>query len=296
MEWNNEEIVQQIKRNQGDKTELIEKLWLENLGLIRKIIKELTGLDYYVFADRQDFEDLEQQAFLGILEAISKFDSNTGNKFFSFAPYYIKKSIFKYYDVSSQAIRIPAYMRKRMKEYVEAKRQLGEQNKIVTEEMIQACLGWSKKAQKETVRAIEKLELLQLDKVFDENDKASDTLLELIASEEDIDALALECTYDKELREILYLAIQSLPQKEQQVILARHFQQRNNKNIAEILECTAQNVSKLAQMGYQRIRTGKYRNELLTFLPEGERKRAIKRIQCDLKNLHLQEEERSLLL
>ena len=51
MEWNNEEIIQQIQRNQGDKTELIEKLWLENLGLIRKIIKELTGLDYYVFAD-----------------------------------------------------------------------------------------------------------------------------------------------------------------------------------------------------------------------------------------------------
>ena len=294
MEWNNEEIVQQIQRNQEDKTELIEKLWLENLGLIRKIIKELTGLDYYVFADRQDFEDLEQQAFLGILEAISKFDSNTGNKFFSFAPYYIKKSIFKYYYVSSQAIRIPAYMRKRMKEYIEAKRKLEEQNKVVTEELIRAWLGWSEKAQKETVRAIEKLELLQLDKVFDENDKESDILLELIASGENIDTL--EGTYDKELREILHLAIQSLPQKEQQVILARHFQQRNNKNIAEILECTVQNVSKLAQMGYQRIRTGKYRTELLTFLPEGERKRAIKRIQCDLKNLHLQEEERSLLL
>lgn len=137
--------------------------------------------------------------------------------------------------------------------------------------------------------------MIRLHKGLSESDKESETLLELITREEDIDTLALECTYDKELREILHLAIQSLPQKEQQVILARHFQQRNSKNIAEMLGCTAQNVSKLARRGYQRIRTGKYKNDLLTFLPEGERKRAIKRIQSDLKDLHLQEEERSLL-
>jgi DNA-directed RNA polymerase specialized sigma subunit len=43
----------------------------------------LTGLDRNNWNDRQDFEDLEQQAFIGIMESIPKYDSKREMKFFS---------------------------------------------------------------------------------------------------------------------------------------------------------------------------------------------------------------------
>ena len=59
MEWDNESIVRQIQEGQGNRNELLEKLWTDNLGLIRKIIHRLTGLDRENYQDRQDFEDFD---------------------------------------------------------------------------------------------------------------------------------------------------------------------------------------------------------------------------------------------
>lgn len=64
----NEILVKQIQTGQGKRKELLERLWLDNLPLVQKIIHEMTGLERRKYSDIQDFEDLEQQAFLGILE------------------------------------------------------------------------------------------------------------------------------------------------------------------------------------------------------------------------------------
>lgn len=74
MEWDNESIVKQIQSGQGNRQELLERLWTDNLGLIRKIIHRLTGLQYGYPPDREDFEDLEQQAFIGIMDSVQHYD------------------------------------------------------------------------------------------------------------------------------------------------------------------------------------------------------------------------------
>lgn len=70
----NEILVKQIQTGQGKRKELLERLWLDNLPLVQKIIHEMTGLERWKYSDIQDFEDLEQQAFLGILESIGKYE------------------------------------------------------------------------------------------------------------------------------------------------------------------------------------------------------------------------------
>ena len=81
----NETIVLKLQAGQGNRKQLLEMLWIQNLGLIRKIIHGLTGLERNKDSDKQDFEDLEQQAFLGILQAIPVYDSEKGTKFFTIA-------------------------------------------------------------------------------------------------------------------------------------------------------------------------------------------------------------------
>lgn len=116
-QWDNESIVRQIQTGQGNRNELLEKLWLDNLGLIRKIIHELTGLDRDSYSDWQDFEDLEQQAFLGISESVNRYDSTGEIKFFSFATHYIRYYVYRYYDRKRHLHRQPqtAYARNRLR-------------------------------------------------------------------------------------------------------------------------------------------------------------------------------------
>lgn len=294
MEWNNESIVRQIQEGQGNRNELLEKLWVDNLGLIQKIIHKLTGLDRDRYPDRQDFEDLEQQAFIGIMESINHYDSTKGTMFFSFAENYIRKSVYRYYDRSIQSVRIPAYMRRRIRQFMGEKQRLKESKGIVTDEMVQIELGWSDNAFKETLKAIQKLELQRLDSYLNENDENRGTILDILVSNENTSEAAMMGTYGKELHDLLGLALQDLSEAERNVLLARHYQGHNTGHIARSMNCTRQYVHTLTKSAYKRIRKGKYAMELLTFLPESATHRAEKRIQDEFKDLNKQ--ERDLLI
>lgn len=294
MERDNESIVNQIQTGQGNRNELLERLWTDNIGLIRKIIHELTGLDRGKWSDRQDFEDLEQQAFIGIMESVHRYYSTKGMKFFSFASYYIRQSVYRYYDFSGQILRIPAYMRKRIRDYIGERERLREKGLPATDEMIQERLGMSDRALRETLRAIQKLELQRLDSYLNESDSNSGTILDMIAGIENTSETATESVHDRELHELLRFALQELPEPERYVLIARHYQGHNTRQIASEMNCTSQNVSRLAKSAYRKIRTGKYGKELSTFLPERASHRAEKRIQDEFKELS--EQERDLLI
>lgn len=294
MEWDNESIVRQIQKGQGSRDELLEKLWTDNLGLIRKIIHEMTGLERGKWSDLQDFEDLEQQAFLGIMESIPQYDSEKGIKFFSFAYHYIRKSIMRYYDRAGQTMRIPEYMRAHIRAYMREKERQRTENEPATDESIRKALGMSDITWQSVTRAIQKLELQRLDNYLNESDKESGTILDMIASNESTSETAIISTNERELHALLRLALQALPKTERNVIMARYYQGHSLRYIAKSMNCSHQYVSQLSISAYKRIRTGKYAQELLSFLPERAMHRAERRIQDDFKELS--EQERDLLI
>ena len=294
MEWDNESIVKQIQTGQGNRNELLERLWTDNLGLIRKIIHDMTGLEREKWSDRYDFEDLEQQAFLGIMDCLHRFDSSQGIKFFSYATHYIRKSIMRYYDSAGQTMRMPAYMRSHIRAYLRERERQKAAREPATDESIAKALGMSYKSIQATVKAIQKMEMQSLDSYLNESDKDAGTVLDMIAGIENTCENAIESVHDTELHELLRSALQALPDTERQVLTARHFQRMGIKNIAQVMDCTPQNVSKYATKAYKRIRTGKYGKELISFLPERSTARAEKKIESDFKELS--EQERDFLI
>ncbi len=187
----NETIVLKLQAGQGNRKQLLEMLWIQNLGLIRKIIHGLTGLERNKDSDKQDFEDLEQQAFLGILQAIPVYDSEKGTKFFTIAHHYITVSVYRYYDKYGQSIRIPDYMRHRIRVYTrERERQLA-QGLPVTDESIKKALGWTDNSFRSVISAMKKMKPERLDSLLDENDRDSGTVLDMIAGSENVSETAL---------------------------------------------------------------------------------------------------------
>ena len=52
------------------------------------------------------FEDLVQEGIIGLLEAINKFDGERGNRFSTYATYWIRQSIVRAIEKASEAVKV----------------------------------------------------------------------------------------------------------------------------------------------------------------------------------------------
>ncbi|MBI3911872.1 MAG: sigma-70 family RNA polymerase sigma factor [Armatimonadetes bacterium] len=55
------------------------------------------------------FEDLVQEGIIGLLEAINKFDGGRGNRFSTYATYWIRQAIVRAIEKQDRMIRLPVY-------------------------------------------------------------------------------------------------------------------------------------------------------------------------------------------
>lgn len=289
-QMDNETIVKQIQNGQGDRKQLLELLWNQNIPLVRKIIHDSTGLDQW----DQDFEDLEQQAFIGIMESVYRFDFSQGNRFFTYATHYIIKSLRKYYDRYCQSLRIPPAMRSKIKRYMKAREELQASGQVPTDKAIMECLGMSEKEFRNVNDIIQKVGLVSLDSRLEEHNNDSGTLLDIVPDPSQNTESASGSVYLQELHNALMSALGTLSGKESEIIYAHFYCNQTLGQISNIMNCSRQNIECHMKSAFRKLRTGKYGKELASFLPERKEKRAIKRIEH--KTHGLSEREKDLLL
>lgn len=287
----NETIVRQLQQGTGDRNELLEMLWNQNLRLVRKIIHESTGLDHW---KDQDFEDLEQQAFLGILESVSRFDFDQGNRFFTYATHYIIKSIRKYYDRYGQSLRIPPDMRAKVKRYMNARQELSASGQYPSDSVLREYLEMSDQEFRNVSDTARKLKLTSLDGYIQDGDKDSGTVLDMVSAPAQNTEIASDSVYLQELHKTLTAALDTLPKIECEIIYGKFYQEQTLAQIADILGCSRQNVSQHLKESYRKLRRGKYGKELASFLPDKAKNRVIKKREREFEGLS--DSEKDLLL
>lgn len=97
-----EELEITRKAAKGD-AEAREKLIKANLRLVVSIAKEFVNRGL-------SFLDLIEEGNLGLIRAAKDFDSSTGNKFSTYATWWIKQAIRRAIANKARTIRIPSYM------------------------------------------------------------------------------------------------------------------------------------------------------------------------------------------
>ena len=105
----NEELVKQIQQGINE-TNNMEQLYNQNRGVIYKIAQKLAF-------NNDDIEDLLQEAYFGLCEAVKRYEDTAGASFISYASFWIRQVIILYLENHGRVVRVPNDMHYKIGRY-----------------------------------------------------------------------------------------------------------------------------------------------------------------------------------
>ena len=229
----NEEIVQQIQSGIMVSVNQ-ERLWEKNKKFVSYCIKKYIG-----GCEQQDYEDFMNEGFIGLVTAAMRYKAELGVKFLTFASFYVRAALYRYNGLNTYTVRIPEYLRERMRKLVAYKQEYrDEYHREPDPEEIQKALSISAHSLMHLEKTILNLQTKSLDEYISED--GSTSLMDTLSTDERIDDLVGGSEYQKELHEELEEALKMLDEKTALMIRCAYYQNRSYNATAEIFGCTKQ--------------------------------------------------------
>lgn len=244
----NEELVKQIQRG-INQTDNIEQLYQQNRGYIFKIANK--------YAHVCDIEDLMQEAYFGLYEAVQRYENTAGVLFMSYASYWIRQSITRYLENNGLTVRIPSHLYNRVIRYKKLdsayEMQLGRKP---TDREFRGHLEISQPALENIKKAYHEFyNMGYLDKVIssvDDELKLGETLSDPdIDIENNVIDRMMENRIQKELWQI---AKDNTTDKENEVIICRYKKDMSLAKIGEEFGLTRERIRQIEAKSLRKLR------------------------------------------
>ena len=100
----NEQIVVRIQAGENTADNML-KLWQQTESFIAKL-----AMSYQGYAE---LEDLKQEGYIGLCEAVRQYDSDKGVPFINYAAFWIRQVMRRYIDNCCSVVRLPVHVRDR---------------------------------------------------------------------------------------------------------------------------------------------------------------------------------------
>ncbi len=219
----------------------LKDLILTHYGqLVERVARRFTGLEQH--------DDLVQVGFIGLLNALGKFDPEAGVRFNTYATYLVAGEIKHFLRDRSQTIRQPAWLQE-LRHKVGRTQSLLQHNlgRQPHESEIASELGISESSVREVFQTQEMLKVASLDVTPSDDDGDSDAE-KLDAAEFCPEQLGFED------RMVLEQAMRQLRDLERQVLIHFHFESMNQTEIASKLGISCNYVSHILRQSLNKLR------------------------------------------
>lgn len=254
---NNEQLALRIQAG-IDVAENMLKLWEQNQGLIHMLAKK-----YKYLADE---EELCQEGYFGLCEAVEHWDPDRGGSFSTVLFQYVRLAMYRYYE-NNGTVRLPVGAGERVRKYEKLRAAFCLK---VGREPTDRELCYYLDVSRETLERIRKDakvgRLTSLDKPVGEEQDTS--LGDLLPNEKDMEGEVLEHVLQDELRAVIWPLVDSLPGKIPKVLRARYQDQKTLKEIGEEEGCCLDNIRQIEQKGLYELRKSHRARLLEPFLDE----------------------------
>ena len=245
----------------------------ENMARLYDQVKDFIHSVAWKYKGLGDLEDLEQEGFLALYDAIDHYEADQGVKFLSYAEYWIRQRMQRYLQMNGSCLRLPVNRQEAISRYkrfcssfqlehgrepseAEISRELWLSVDQVRRLQLDACMG----------------HVCSLDAPVQGKEGEEDTTLgDLAASACNLEEETAERMDHESLCSLLWECVDSLPGKQPDVIRSRYQKGLSLYRIGKIYGITEAEARSQHMKALRTLRSTRNTKRLLPFMPEYER-------------------------
>ena len=255
----NEELAARVKAG-TDVAEDMLQLWEQTRAFIHTV-----ALRYQGYAD---LEDLEQEGYLALYDAVDGYEPESGCRFLTYAKHWMRQRMKRYIDNCCQTVRIPIHEQGRLRQY----RKMANAFQVClgrrpTEWEVIHNLNLDGKQRRDLESAMRAAQVGSLDAALQE-DGDGGTVGDMVPGSTDVEADALDRLQQEQLQAVIWPMVDRLPGRQPDVIRKRY---QDGMTLKEIGEAYGVNLNAIRQSeldGLRALRRSRDSGKLRAFLPE----------------------------
>lgn len=241
-----------------------------NMAVLYDQVKDFIHAMAYKYHGQGELEDLEQEGFLALYDAIDHYEADQGVKFLTYASHWIRQRLQKYIQNTGSPLRLSAGRQEAIRKY----------RKFCTEfQAEQGCKPTEAELCRSLWLTLEQLREIQydacmtavksLDAPINGAEGEEDTTLgELAASATDPCEELLDRLEQEELCSILWQCVDGLPGKQPDVIRSRYKDNMTMKQCGEVCGISIEATRQQHMKALRSLRSGENAKKLRPFLSE----------------------------
>ena len=252
----NEQLVLRIKAGEDTAANIL-KLWEQNKGMIYKIALKFKG--------QEEIEDLVQQGYLGLYDAVENYDTDAEVLFLSYATYWIKQSMQRYIENSGHVVRIPVHRQEDIRKYNKAVLNFEMKwNRKPTDSELSTLLGMNVEKLDHIRKSLEMGQITSLDESI--KGDIDVTLSETIVSDADIEKQVIGSMNQQEVKRVLWDMVDTLPEDYPLLLKLRYQERLTYKVIGEKLGVTGDAIRQKEARAIKELSRTKRKNVLTPYV------------------------------
>lgn len=260
----NEQLVIRIKAGENV-ADHMEQLYNQTRRFIHSIAWRFRGSG--------EMEDLEQEGYLALYDAIDGFNPAAGCKFLTYAEYWIRQRMQRYIQMNGSCMRLPVHCQEKVRQYErfvsEYEREHGREP---SEWEIEAHLGFTPEQIEEIRKSACMAKRGSLDSPVCGLDGGEDaTVGELVAAPADLEADVLDRVQHEQLCAVLWECVDSLEGRQPEVIRKRYQEGRTMAAIGADYGVTGEVIRQMESKALRELRKPRNSKRLRPFVLEDEK-------------------------